>query len=300
MMVSEDEGRTWQRRDLDIQGWGALVGFRILRNGDFLIVYEPVGGSYRGLYTARSKDQGHTWSVTMADLDLAPFTRVRGKGNNVIELADGTLVMAVQLWGGRDASGAKVTPDLVPSWGEMGLACTLRSVDGGATWRQRASIGGLTGLARLVSLDSGKILACVYELRSKHLMLAESDDGGMSWLNPRPVATEHNPGGEMGSLTAFGDGAVLLQFLYNQAPSKNPHLDWYRTEGLRAMISHDEGRTWEKQVYVIGHQVPPGREPRGGGAYLGDSVQLKDGRLLTTCVNFVGPGFRFQAVMWRP
>jgi hypothetical protein len=102
MMVSEDDGRTWQRRELDIQGWGVLVGFCILRNGDFVIVYEPIGGGYRGLYTARSKDEGKTWSVTMADLDLSPFTRIRGKGNNVIELIDGTLLMAVQLWGGRD------------------------------------------------------------------------------------------------------------------------------------------------------------------------------------------------------
>jgi hypothetical protein len=51
MMVSKDEGHTWQRRDLEIQGWGELVGFRILRNGDFLIIYEPVGGGHRGLYT---------------------------------------------------------------------------------------------------------------------------------------------------------------------------------------------------------------------------------------------------------
>ena len=86
----------------------------------------------------------------------------------------------------------------------------------------------------------------------------------------------------MGSLTALGDGAVLLQFLYNAASTKNPHLDWYRTEGLRAIISHDEGKTWENQVYVIGRQVPPGQRPSGGGAYLGDSLPLADGKLLTT------------------
>jgi hypothetical protein len=86
---------------------------------------------------------------------------------------------------------------------------------------------------------------------------------------------------------------------YNKAPTKNPHLDWYRTEGLRAIISHDEGKTWEKQVYVIGRyaDVLP---PTGQGAYLGDSVRLTDGRLLTTCANVVGPGFRFQAVLWEP
>ena len=87
---------------------------------------------------------------------------------------------------------------------------------------------------------------------------------------------------------------------YNKAPTKNPHLDWYRTEGLRAIISHDEGKTWEKQVYVIGRQIPPGKRPTGWGAYLGDSVPLRNGRLLTTCVNHVGRGFRFQAVLWEP
>ncbi|MDP7304777.1 MAG: hypothetical protein QGG09_16850, partial [Pirellulaceae bacterium] len=39
-------------------------------------------------------------------------------------------------------------------------------------------------------------------------------DDGLSWRNLRTVATEYNPGGEMGSLTALGDGSVLLQFLY--------------------------------------------------------------------------------------
>ena len=293
MMASKDEGRTWQRRALDIQGWGNLVGFAILRNGEFLIIYEPIGDGHRGLYTARSSDAGKTWSVTMADMDLSPFTRIGGKDNNVIELADGTLVVAVQLWGGRDESGGRAPPVM-----ESGLAYTLRSTDGGTTWSQRASICGLAGMARLERLASGKLLACVYRVRSNELMLAESVDHGLSWRHPRSVATQFNPGGEMGSLTALDDRSVVLHFLYDAARGKNPHLDWYTTEGLRAIVSHDEGKTWGNKVYVLGRYGEP--RPSGQGAYLGDSLQLNNGSLLTTCVHHVGGGMRFQAVTWRP
>jgi hypothetical protein len=296
MMVSKDAGRAWQRRQLDIQGWGEMVGFRILRHGDLLIVYEPVGGGYRGLYTARSKDEGKTWSVTMGDFELAPFERVGGKDNCVIELADGSLMVAVQLWGGMDESGAKA-----PGGQMAGLAYTLRSTDGGATWSKRASICGLAGKSRLVSLQSGKLLACVQNIKAgpvNRFSIAESVDGGITWTNPREALAGSNP--STASLMQLTDRRVVLSFLYDAQPGKSPLESWYSGGGMRAVVSHDDGKTWENQVYVLSRLYEPGGEPLGHGAYLGNTVELVDGRLLTTGMIRVSSQVRFSAITWEP
>ena len=295
MLKASDSGLTWTQTDLDIAGWGCLVGFRILLDDSFLVLFEPAGLANRVLCTARSSDSGKTWDVRTATLDLGPFTRVWGKDNNVIELPDGTVLAVVQLWGGEDDARGRA-----PSSQDEGLVHVLRSTDGGRSWGQRASVCGLVGKARLIRLRSGKLLACVYKIRSNQLMLAESNDDGRSWLNARPVATGVNPGGETGNLTQLADGSVLLQFLHDATPAKNPHLNWYEVEGLRAIISHDEGRTWEDRVYVISHQPAPGEPPEGHGAYLGDSIQLANGAVLSTCVHHADTGMRIQAVIWRP
>jgi len=296
MMVSKDEGRTWQRRNFAIQGWGEMVGFRILRKGDFLIVYEPAGRGHRGLYTARSKDEGKTWSVTMANLDLSPFTRVSGKDNSVIELLDARLVMAVQLWGGRDESGAEA-----PRGEQEGLAYTLRSTDGGATWSERASICGLAGKSRLVSLQSGKLLACVQSIKPgpyNKFFIAESMDGGVTWTNPREAIAGLQP--STASLTQLADGRVVLQFVYDKQPGKSQYWSGYAGCGMRAVVSHDEGKTWQKEVFVLSRVYEQGAQPTGFGAYLGDTVQLADGRLLTTCTGTVDSKKTFSATIWKP
>ena len=296
MMMSSDGGQTWQRRDLDIEGWGEPVGFRILRNGDFVIVYEPVGGGHRGLYTARSKDDGKTWFVKMCDLDLSPFTHVSGKDNNMVELEDGTLLLAVQLWGGQDDSGGNA-----PKGEEQGLAYTLRSTDGGITWTQRAPICGLAGKSRLVSLQSGKVLACVQNIKPgpyNIFFLAESADGGLTWVKPREEFADLQP--TTASLTQLADGRTVLQFVYDAQPGKSPHWSGYAGGGMRAVVSHDEGETWQTAVYVLSRIYRPEAEPSGLGAYLGDTVELSDGRLLTTSMIALGPQKRFSAIIWNP
>lgn len=293
VLHSRDQGKTWHSRDLDIDGWGSLVAFKILTDDSMLIAFEPTGGGHRCLYTGRSTDQGRTWLVRSATLDMHPFKRVSGQDTNMLELPDGTLLLVLQLWGGESGKNLAATE------AEAG-AYVLRSTDGGKTWGRRSPICGLVGKARMVRLRSGKLLACVYKIRSNQLMLAESEDDGRNWTNPRPVATDVNPGGETGNLTQLTDGTVVLQFLYDATTDKNPHLDWYEVSGLRAITSHDEGQSWRKPVYVIARQTPPGQQATGQGAYLGDSVELADGGILTACVNHADTGMRFHGIIWRP
>ena len=65
-------------------------------------------------------------------------------------------------------------------------------------------------------------------------------------------------------------------------------------------MSHDEGKTWQNQVYALSRIYPPGAESTGWGVYLGDTVELADGRLLTTCTGAVGSQKRFPGIIWKP
>ena len=214
---SKDEGRTWNRIDFDIESWGELVGFRILGDESFLMVFEPVGGGHGGLNIARSTNYGKTWDVRMAKLDMQPFRYVSGKDNNMVELADGTLLVVLQFWGGRDESGAEL-----PGGEYEGLAHVLRSTDGGRTWTRRAPICGLAGKARLVSLQSGKLLAWVQEISPggyNTFFIAESVNGGLTWINRREALSGLKP--STANMTQLSDGTVVLQFLYDSAPGRS-------------------------------------------------------------------------------
>ena len=284
---SQDNGHSWTSSDLDVQGWGSLAGFQILSDNTFMIVYEPAGGGNRNFFTARSTDYGKTWNVNMADLDIHPFTHVAGKDNNLLELPDGTLLMTAQVWGGQGGPDMKAPQDKVD-----GLACVFRSSDKGRTWRQPAFIAGLAGKSRIVSLKSGKMLACVYRIKAgtvDSLFIAESLDSGRSWHNKRKVITGLQPNGA--DLTQLKDGTLVMQFLHDSEPKSTIHNEFKYVDSLRAVISHDEGQTWENQVYVIGSSP---------GAYQGNSVELADGNILTACVNTSGSGMRLQAVKWHP
>jgi hypothetical protein len=296
MLRSSDNGLTWNSSDLAIAGWGSLVAFKILSDDTFVALFEPVGNPHRVLYLGRSSDRGKTWSVQKAALESAPFTHVSGKGHNLVELPDGTLLVALRLWRGQSDADKEA-----PEGPREARTFVLRSMDRGKTWSHPAEVCGLAGQTRILRLASGKLLACVFKLNVgvvNKLFLAESNDNGHTWTNKREVIGHRQPGGA--NLTQIADGTVVLEYLYDTAPGKSPHSTWYYIEGVRAVVSHDEGATWEKDVYVLGRQTPPGEEPTGQGAYLSDSVTLEDGSLLTTCLNHSGRGMQFQAVTWRP
>ena len=175
----------------------------------------------------------------MENADLSPFTHISGKDNNFIELTDGTLMVIVQMWGGRNELGAKAA-----GTENMGLAYTLWSTDGGATWSQRAAIGGLTGKSRLVSLQSGKLLACVQNIKPgpyKKFFIAESTDGGIALINRREALAHLQP--TTAGFPQLDDGKVVLHFLHDAQPGKSSHVSWYSGCGMRAIVSYDEGKT---------------------------------------------------------
>jgi len=104
----------------------------------------------------------------------------------------------------------------------------------------------------------------------KHVFLVDSDDEGRSWQNFRQLTTVF--GQCYGYPAALSDGTVVVihDTRYGPGPPSG-----------RAMISYDEGETWEDEVYYLCE----------GGAYSA-SVVLEGDVILT----IVGE----TAIRWKP
>ena len=74
----------------------------------------------------------------------------------------------------------------------------------------------------------------------KNLFVMESDARGLSWTPPRMVCTVY--GQTCGYPAAQSDGTVAVIHDTRYGPG---------APGSRAMISRDEGRTWEDEVYYM-------------------------------------------------
>ena len=96
----------------------------------------------------------------------------------------------------------------------------------------------------------------------KHHFLVDSDDGGLSWKNLRPLTTVL--GQCYGYPAALNDGTVVV--IHDTRYGPGP-------DAGRAMISHDEGQTWEDEVYYMYFG-------KGQSSY-SRSVVLSDGTILT-------------------
>ena len=161
-----------------------------------------------------------------------------------------------------------------------------RSTDDGRTWQgpikgsESAAEGGIT------MLPSGRLLASIRFQRPllptesaymrkvagtaiagtgqgfKHHFLMDSDDGGLTWGNLRPLTTVF--GQCYGYPAAQSDGTVVVVH-----DARYPR----EIDAARAMVSHDEGETWEDEVYYMYFGE--------GGTSYSRSVVLSDDTILT-------------------
>ena len=166
--------------------------------------------------------------------------------------------------------------------------CTLLSFissDGGRTWEPGGRIcdwgheGGITRTA------SGKLLAVIRYQRPlltndprdllestgasrfnnsnpyKHVFLGDSQDDGRTWGNFRQLCTAY---GQCYGYPAALSGGTVVVVHDHRYPRYLPG---------RAMVSHDEGQTWENEVYLM-YQ---------GAAIAGysESVVIEDDLILT-------------------
>jgi BNR repeat-like domain len=259
---SIDGGRSWTSKPINLPA-ELQLGFRwkILRDGTFISVGCATGSVVKEPATVwASKDEGVTWEkraeIAIDNLPLSsgnPYVqRYVHRGLN--RLRDDTLI-----WG-IDVRDNPYTKGMVLYF--------FQSTDGGKTWEgptlvndRGASEGGT------VRLPSGRLFATMRlgimvhpsdpplllkytrkvdippfngRHRIKNLFVMDSDDNGKTWNTPRLLTTTF--GQTFGYPAVQSDGTVVVIHDTRYGPG---------SPGSRAMISRDEGKTWEDEVYYL-------------------------------------------------
>ena len=249
----------------------------------------------------RSTDGGKTWERTRALIEGelrcgVPVATGSNISRNVVELADGTLLLGVGI--GRSSAAEYL-------W---------RSSDGGKTWdnTQRVHITGYYDnfdafFAEDFTYlnDAGELLhwvrvghpspmtpmadGRVTPTGNDHCdrtMWTRSTDGGRTWSQ----VTDFSDYGQMyPRALKLKDGRLLLTL--TQRGMDPPF-------GLRAVISYDDGDSWNlNEDHLIIEAFTPFGETSGGG--FGNTVQLPDGSL-ATCYSWNAGANRYttEVVRW--
>lgn len=279
-MTSRDGGRTWQEVDSIPAGLvgprpeeiaTAKDGSRIRigqnwrrwyppqRRGEFEDKYAiSTPGTYKpgwfavnsGGWVQRSEDEGKTWEKTdIPELD----TYVSCSSSwSYTPLRDGRLLRAFMVVSGPGDSG-----DVFATFTRDGRTAETVRVMGDPEEKLRFTE------ETLVHETSGGAIWMLTRVEGgdDRLWQAVSRDGGRTWSAQKTGVRGHPPSG----LVALADGRLVLTYGYRHPPF-----------GIRAVISNDEGLTWDTdQVVVLRND--------GAGYDLGypSSMQLDDGTILT-------------------
>ena len=336
VLRSADEGLTWSSGEfaLDLapfepadpgsEPW--MGAFTILSDDTFLALFmvDDHLPTRRGV-VGRSEDRGRTWSLAPLNPALPPHTRMQAANSDLLQLADGSILLTVDVFhapGGDPAAD----PAALPVELQGVFLYALRSFDGGRTWPESSCVALYAAEGHLHQLPSGTLLACVrkqrghrqpgdppapYDLkiasgyrpqfdseeraserdegtnRIKNTHLTASTDGGRTWVDERRVTSFLQCSAD---LTRLDDGSLVLQYLHRY-PDDVAHT------GIRARVSHDGGATWADETYVISQGE--GADPNTGSSYPGTIAGGTHG-VITVCANTVAGRTRLEAVHWRP
>ena len=291
ILFSRDDGKTWSEprviqdspiddRDAGVCAWGdghVLVSWfrsdtRQYRNHDripqaereqwdavFAEWTDDMVNQHLGSWVMLSSDAGATWSEPIRTPVSAP--------HGPIVLRDGALLYLGKRY--------------VENWKEMrfGTITAARSNDEGHTWNELGTVPLYPGTAgghyhepHVVELPGGKLIGTIrvqnYEGCAKmedmgllpfSIMQTESEDGGATWSEPKPLRFRGSPP----HLCRHTSGTLVLTYGYRQAPY-----------GQRVALSRDDGATWNHD-WILRDDGPDGD--------LGypSTVELGDGSLFS-------------------
>ena len=265
-------GRAEPNGDID-----TTAHIQILSDGTFISLW----GSYWGGGTVQvmaSSDEGRTWKKISEFTPKVPGLKFVSRALPLFRLPDDTL-----LWTARfDDPNSDIWYADVPMF---------RSEDGGITWSKAMKFHDHSPEGGITMFPSGRLLAVLryqrprwpedpdnleeltrggsatYNPRSpyKHVFLMDSDDKGKTWKNFRQLATFY--GQCNGFPAALSDGTAVVVRTNGYKPAKS---------GV-AMISYDEGQTWEDEAYYM---YAPAAGKAGGIGH-SQSVVLADDLILT-------------------
>lgn len=213
------------------------------------------GFENQGVFYCWSDDLGKTWSVAKT-LDAGP---VGGKAISthwrIVSLADGTAMMSV--YGAHDPNYQG--PVKVPE-GTQKLVAVVRSTDNGETWSDPSII--LTAPDKLLYEETSlcpvgkKILAHVRKPAGNVDQYVSTDDGRTWEGTTRLTEGEQHPGGAF----VLKSGRLMATWGNRRPPM-----------GAVAMLSSDEGKTWDYEHRVsLAWDAPNGNCGYANGAQAGD------------------------------
>ena len=283
---SVDGGRSWHSHP----SGGGVSSFDICADGSFVAVRGPEdpGASVQIL---GSRDEGQSWQ-TIAEPAM-PEAFDQRYPYRLARLPDGALLCQV------DARNSELV------WPAEGASADLlfRSTDNGHRWNALGPTDALRSEGDIAALPSGRLLATVRYQRPrlpddpaeldergyKNVFLADSGDGGLTWGNLRQLCTVY--GQTYGAPAALSDGTVVVVHDTRYGPGH---------PGSRAMVSGDEGASWEDEVYYLDRTTFTGSYSQ--------SVVVEDDVVLTVAAHS-DAGNDWQAVLdnthltairWRP
>ena len=205
----------------------------------------------------------HDCGVTFGKTYKSPITSPHGP----IELKDGTL-----LWIGRTYNAR----DFVKKEDEYIRAYKINPADGTMEFVgevEQILYEGETTLScepHSVVLDDGTIITHIRVQDKTYsiftLYQTESYDNGKTWTKPRALLSRK--GGAPAHLLKHSSGMLICTYGFRGAPGDNEIF------GIKAMFSHDNGKTWDIDNWVYKTDVS---SDLGYPA----NVELKDGSILT-------------------
>lgn len=311
---SADGGLTWSEREVN-----APAGFeihqtgrwKVLSDGSFLCVAVATGKDERAPAEVwASEDKGQSWNRTARiDLDLkmpgtdSPYDE-RYCHRGLDRLQDDTLLWTIDVRSEADPE------DGLPRRHGLFL---FRSRDKGRTWQGPTLMWDWGSEGSATRLPSGEILATMRYQRDRHpqdsekivehmgayprtpeklgfknVFLVNSSDHGATWTRPRMLTTVY--GQTFGYPAAQSDGTAVVVHDTRYGPGP---------PGSRAMVSRDEGQTWEDEVYYLD-------STNFTGSYSA-SLVLKDDTILTIAASSVGGSWDavrdktdLYAIRWKP
>ena len=309
LVRSRDGGRTWSDRAVT-----GLVGrepyFSVARDGTLFITAHLLAPDVRNArgyihsYLHRSTDGGRTWStrpIAREDVPGSDQAEWILTSRNVLELADGTLILGVSAPGGSDWLWRST--DGAETW-DTSLRCAFEGVDPSRlSWPFMAETvfwqacgGDLLALFRVDprvfpmpgSDPPGGDQGGWY--RFERLVLFRSGDGGSRWTREPEIGSFY---GEMyPAILRLADGRLLLTFTVRDL---RPPL------GVQAVLGIETpdgfAFAFDRDRFVIDAKTPLDRESGGG---FGPTLQLADGTLVTAYSWMGGDGVdRAEVARWR-
>ncbi len=303
---STDGGLTWTASEIE----ESKSNWHVLTDGTFIRIDMEAYDAKGPAEVFNSTDEGQSWhKIAEIPIEVSGGYAVRHTHWGISRLPDNTIFFGLDLRDENFSADKYMTASSVLTF--------YRSVDGGRTWEGPIKGSESSAEGGIAKLPSGRLLASIryqrpaYSSESpymrkamgsghaahepeafKHHFLINSDDGGLTWYGLRPLTTVY--GQTYGFPVSLTDGTVVV--IHDARYPR--HLDV-----ARAMVSRDEGETWQDEVYYMYYG-------KGSTSY-SRSVVLRDQTILTLAGTSTNPEARtswdaaighsqMTAIRWRP